>query len=242
MKPSSLINQLGKDTSSDSNKILENIRKQGSNKSCFDCGEKGVTYVVPKFGTFVCSRCSGIHREIGNMVKGLGVSNFTDKEVAFLKEMGNDNAKSIWLAKFDSTKHKLPKANDENSIKEHLKLKYTNKKWYTSPNNIENDTIDNKGKNKNKVSKIDDESDDDDIKPNTIKKKPKVSTGNTNTNINIAIKNPIVKEMKSNTIDTKVENSGVSNMDQKLSKIVIGKNSQNINNDKIKRITFRWIK
>ena len=69
MKPSSLISKLGKENTTDSNKVLENIRKLGGNKSCFDCGEKGVTYVVPKFGTFVCSRCSGIHREIGNMVK-----------------------------------------------------------------------------------------------------------------------------------------------------------------------------
>ena len=72
------------------------------NKSCFDCGEKGVTYVLPKFGVFLCSRCSGIHREVGNMVKGLGVSNFTDKEISFLQSMGNDKAKDIWLAKFPS--------------------------------------------------------------------------------------------------------------------------------------------
>ena len=81
MKPSSLISKLGKDNSVDNNKVIEDIRKQGGNKSCFDCGEKGVTYVIPKVGVFVCTRCSGIHRELGNMVKGLGVSNFSEKEI-----------------------------------------------------------------------------------------------------------------------------------------------------------------
>ncbi len=87
MKPSTLSSKLGKENPTDTNKVLKNIRKLGGNKSCFDCREKWVTYVVSKFGTFVCSRCSGIHREIGNMVKGLGVSNFTDKEINFLQEM-----------------------------------------------------------------------------------------------------------------------------------------------------------
>lgn len=175
MKPSSLINKLGKDSSTDSNKVLENIRKIGSNKSCFDCGEKGVTYVVPKFGTFVCSRCSGIHREIGHMVKGLGVSNFTDKEIAFLQEMGNDKAKDIWMAKFNPDRHKLPKPNDENSIKEHLKLKYTNKKWYSSSNTKNSDEEDDQKAQKKNKKVAKDDSDEDDIKPDSLKKKPKTT-------------------------------------------------------------------
>ena len=50
---------------------------------------QGTTYVVLNFGTFVCSNCAGIHREFNYKVKGLGVSNFTEKEVNFLQENGN---------------------------------------------------------------------------------------------------------------------------------------------------------
>lgn len=83
----------------DPNKVLENIRRSGNNKQCFDCGEKvnncikiwkGTTYAVINIGTFVCSSCSGIHREVSNKVKGVGVSNFTEKELTFLSSMGND--------------------------------------------------------------------------------------------------------------------------------------------------------
>jgi hypothetical protein len=42
------------------------------------------------FGTFVCSRCSGIHRELNHKVKGIGVSNFTETELNTLNKFGND--------------------------------------------------------------------------------------------------------------------------------------------------------
>ncbi len=43
-----------------------------------------------QYGTFVCSKCAGIHRELNTKVKGIGVCNFDDKEIAFLNKMGND--------------------------------------------------------------------------------------------------------------------------------------------------------
>jgi len=42
------------------------------------------------FGIFVCSTCSGIHREITHKVKGIGMSNFNEKELDFLEKNGND--------------------------------------------------------------------------------------------------------------------------------------------------------
>jgi hypothetical protein len=41
------------------------------------------------FGVFVCSACSGLHREINNKVKGISMSIFTEQETNFLKENGN---------------------------------------------------------------------------------------------------------------------------------------------------------
>ena len=85
----------------DNSKQLESMRKLGSNKQCFDCGEKvrfnvitcifkGTTYVVMTFGTFVCSRCAGLLRDLTYKVKGIGVCNFSDIELSFLTKMGND--------------------------------------------------------------------------------------------------------------------------------------------------------
>jgi hypothetical protein len=41
------------------------------------------------FGVFVCSACSGLHREINNKVKGISMSLFSEQETNFLKENGN---------------------------------------------------------------------------------------------------------------------------------------------------------
>jgi hypothetical protein len=42
------------------------------------------------FGVFVCSTCSGIHREINHKVKGIGMCNFNDKEIEILTKNGNE--------------------------------------------------------------------------------------------------------------------------------------------------------
>lgn len=47
-------------------KYLEALRELitkgggGGNRQCFDCGQKGPTYVNMTIGSFVCTRCSGV--------------------------------------------------------------------------------------------------------------------------------------------------------------------------------------
>uniref|UniRef100_A0A182N8L0 Arf-GAP domain-containing protein n=1 Tax=Anopheles dirus TaxID=7168 RepID=A0A182N8L0_9DIPT len=44
-------------------KILKTLRELvgvGGNKECFDCGQKGPTYINMTIGSFVCTSCSGI--------------------------------------------------------------------------------------------------------------------------------------------------------------------------------------
>jgi len=48
-----------------------------------------------QYGIFVCSKCAGIHRELNTKVKGIGVCNFDDKEIALLNKMGNDVYKQL---------------------------------------------------------------------------------------------------------------------------------------------------
>ena len=42
------------------------------------------------FGIFVCSTCSGIHREMTHKVKGIAMCNFNDKEIEILTKNGNE--------------------------------------------------------------------------------------------------------------------------------------------------------
>ena len=109
---------------------LEQIKKRNPNKTCFDCGEKGTTYAAMNFGTFVCSRCAGLLRELNFKVKGTGVSIFTEKEIDLLDTVGNENASKIWLAKWDDERDKMPNPKDSDEVKRHLIDKYKDKRYY----------------------------------------------------------------------------------------------------------------
>ena len=133
---------------------LDKIKKREENKKCFDCGEKGTTYVCINFGTFICSRCAGILRELNFKVKGTGVSIFNQKEIDLLDKMGNENAAKIWLAKYKEGKDKSPGLKDDEALRNFIKDKYKEKKWYKKPkksnNEDEDEEEEKKGKKKGK--------------------------------------------------------------------------------------------
>ena len=136
---------------------LDKIKKREENKKCFDCGEKGTTYVCINFGTFICSRCAGILRELNYKVKGTGVSIFNQKEIDLLDNMGNEKAAKIWLAKYKEGKDKPPGLKDDDSLRQFIKDKYQEKKWYKKP----------------KKSKKEDDDEDEDEEEKKNKKKDK---------------------------------------------------------------------
>ena len=111
----------------DYNKQMEQLKKEGSNKQCFDCGEKGTTYIVQDFGTFVCSRCAGILRELNYKVKGTGVCIFKQKDIDLVKANGNDKAYQKWMGRFKPEKHKLPDPKKYDDVKQHIIDKYKRK-------------------------------------------------------------------------------------------------------------------
>ena len=148
---------------------LDKIKKREENKKCFDCGEKGTTYVCINFGTFICSRCAGILRELNYKVKGTGVSIFNQKEIDILDNMGNEKAAKIWLAKYKEGKDKSPGLKDDDSLRKFIKDKYEEKRWYKKPKKIKKEDDDeedeeekkDKKKDKNKNRRKKDESSDE---------------------------------------------------------------------------------
>ena len=144
---------------------LDKIKKREENKKCFDCGEKGTTYVCIDFGTFICSRCAGILRELNYKVKGTGVSIFNQKEIDILEKNGNEVAKKIWLAKYKEGKDKRPNTKNDDELREFLRDKYKSKKWYKKTKKSgdeEGDDDDKKDKKKKDKKKKKDESSDED--------------------------------------------------------------------------------
>lgn len=116
----------GVDTSAD----IAELRKIPANKRCFDCNQAGTTYAVPELGIFLCSICGGIHREFNHRVKGLSTCNFSELEVSKLKTMGNEKALLYWMARHDSRGFPIPDLKDSNKLKDFLRLKYVEKRFY----------------------------------------------------------------------------------------------------------------
>ena len=146
---------------------LDKIKKREENKKCFDCGEKGTTYVCIDFGTFICSRCAGILRELNFKVKGTGVSIFNQKEIDLLEKNGNEVAQKIWMAKYKEGKDKKPNTKNDDELRDFLKDKYKSKKWYKKSKKSADDDADDADdkkdkKKKDKKKKKDESSDEDD--------------------------------------------------------------------------------
>ena len=52
-------------------KVLKDCQKRPENRHCADCTGRGNQYVVLNFNTFVCTSCSGIHREMQHKIKSV---------------------------------------------------------------------------------------------------------------------------------------------------------------------------
>lgn len=89
-------------------KMLKEIQKRPENRHCFDCSGRGNQYVVLNYGVFVCTTCSGIHREEQHKIKSVGMSTFSTEEIKALERGGNGTAKSIWLAKACAARPRHP--------------------------------------------------------------------------------------------------------------------------------------
>ncbi|KAL5161173.1 Arf-GAP domain and FG repeat-containing protein 2 [Glycine soja] len=72
------------------------------------CSYVGPQYVCTNFWTFVCTNCSGIHREFTHRVKSVSMAKFTSQEVSALQEGGNQRAKEIYFKEWDAQRHSFP--------------------------------------------------------------------------------------------------------------------------------------
>ncbi len=114
---------------SDNNDRVNELRKDPNNRACFDCGSKGVNYVMATFGTFVCSACAGVLRELGFRAMGIGMSTFKDKDIEVLEKWGNKKAKKHWLKHWSKKRDPVPDAKSKDQLKAFLKAKYVDKKF-----------------------------------------------------------------------------------------------------------------
>ncbi|KAI1718751.1 putative GTPase activating protein for arf domain-containing protein [Ditylenchus destructor] len=111
-------------------KLVRELLLIPANKFCFECGQRGPTYANVTEGSFCCMHClNPPHR-----VKSISMSTFSDDDIQKMKSMGNEENAKIWLGLYDKKVKFEPRVDDE--VKQHLIQKYENKRWYVSPDEL----------------------------------------------------------------------------------------------------------
>ena len=188
----------------DYSKKLQQFKKKGDNMKCFECNQKGTTYICTTFGTFVCSDCAGILSHLNYKVKGLGVATFNKNEYEFISKNGNDIAKRKWMAKFDINKDKYPKPKNYEEIRKNIINKYQFKIYYDdSYDSNEDKSTKNKENEKIQIN--------ENKKDNTINSK-KINNDYNNFNFDNTFKN----NTDSSSLNKNYKNSDSNNNENKF--------------------------
>ncbi|XP_056156487.1 arf-GAP domain and FG repeat-containing protein 2 isoform X2 [Lampris incognitus] len=113
---------------------VRELAQSGVNKHCFECGQPGVTYIDITVGCFVCTSCSGMLRGLNppHRVKSISMTTFSQQEVEFLQNHGNEVGRRTWLCIFDPKTDGCSDMRDSQKFKEFLQDKYEKKKWHFS--------------------------------------------------------------------------------------------------------------
>ncbi|WJX30018.1 hypothetical protein P8452_18600 [Trifolium repens] len=75
-------------------RLIRGLLRLEPNRRCINCNSLGPQYVCTNYWTFVCTNCSGIHREFTHRVKSVSMAKFTSQEVTALQEGGNQQGNS----------------------------------------------------------------------------------------------------------------------------------------------------
>ncbi|XP_066156107.1 arf-GAP domain and FG repeat-containing protein 1 isoform X2 [Euwallacea fornicatus] len=110
-------------------KTLRELAALPQNKFCFDCGQRGPTYVNVTVGSFVCTKCSGILRGITppHRVKSISMATFTPEEIDTIRNKGNDHCRNVWLGLYEGTPRVF---SDEQQVRDFMLEKYERKRYY----------------------------------------------------------------------------------------------------------------
>ncbi|CAN6456329.1 unnamed protein product [Victoria cruziana] len=110
-------------------KIIRGLLKLPPNKKCINCNSLGPQYVCTTFWTFVCTTCSGIHREFTHRVKSVSMAKFSSQEVNALQTGGNERAREIYFKEWDPQRHSAPDSSNPDRLRDFIKHVYVDRRY-----------------------------------------------------------------------------------------------------------------
>lgn len=113
-------------------KILKGLLRQPDNKRCINCETLGPQYAIADLQIFVCTICSGVHRQFSHRVKGLSTSTFKPEEIKALESGGNRIAAYTYLAKWSPSDLQKPTDRNTGKIKDWIDAVYVKKRFYSA--------------------------------------------------------------------------------------------------------------
>ncbi|KAJ6354577.1 hypothetical protein OIU77_005227 [Salix suchowensis] len=110
-------------------KIIRGLIKLPENRRCINCNSLGPQYVCTTFFTFVCTSCSGLHREFTHRVKSVSMAKFNAEEVSALQAGGNERARQIYLKDWDPQRNQLPDGSNLQKLRDFIKHVYVDRRY-----------------------------------------------------------------------------------------------------------------
>ncbi|KAL2584098.1 hypothetical protein AAZV13_14G110300 [Glycine max] len=110
-------------------RVIRSLLKLPENRRCINCNLLGPQYVCTTFSTFVCTNCSGIHREFTHRVKSVSMAKFTPEEVTALQAGSNERAKQIYFKEWNPLRHSYPDSCNIHKLRDFIKHVYVERRY-----------------------------------------------------------------------------------------------------------------
>lgn len=106
------------------------INKDPNNKFCADCNSPIIVWVDIKIGCYLCTRCAGIHREMGvdySRIKSISLDKIDESTIMFLDSKGNAKVND----EYDAYVHNKPTSNSNDEyLRTYIKSKYMYRSYF----------------------------------------------------------------------------------------------------------------
>jgi stromal membrane-associated protein len=113
-------------------KILEALLKLPDNRECSDCNSKTPRWASITFGTFVCLRCSGQHRQLQvhiTKIKSVNLDKWAPEMLEMYKHVNNTILNAYWEARLPRGYNKPGQNATSQEVESFIRDKYVNRRW-----------------------------------------------------------------------------------------------------------------